>query len=49
TTMSTWGSNTPPESSSAVFVVADSIKIDAPVDKVWDILLDFKAYNEWNP
>ncbi|ESK96702.1 hypothetical protein Moror_6719 [Moniliophthora roreri MCA 2997] len=40
--------STPPESSSAVFVVADSIKIDAPVNKVWDILLDFKAYNEWN-
>ncbi|KAK7045484.1 hypothetical protein VNI00_007737 [Paramarasmius palmivorus] len=46
---SNWGGNTPPEASSAVFVVADSIKIDAPIDKVWEILLDFKSYNEWNP
>ena len=25
------------------------IDIDAPVEKVWGILLDFKSYPDWNP
>ncbi len=25
------------------------IIIDAPADKVWDILVDFDSYSEWNP
>ncbi|KAF7373522.1 hypothetical protein MSAN_00562600 [Mycena sanguinolenta] len=39
---------TPPLASSGVFTVADSILIDAPREKVWEILLDFKGYKEWN-
>ncbi|KAJ6463425.1 hypothetical protein C8R45DRAFT_911602 [Mycena sanguinolenta] len=39
--------STPPLSSSGVFTVADSILIDAPREKVWEILLDFKGYKEW--
>ncbi|KAJ7270741.1 hypothetical protein B0H12DRAFT_1093639 [Mycena haematopus] len=38
----------PPISSSGVFTVADSILIDAPREKVWEILLDFGTYKEWN-
>ncbi|KAF7326643.1 hypothetical protein MVEN_02601400 [Mycena venus] len=38
----------PPLSSSGVFTVADSILIDAPREKVWQILLDFPSYKEWN-
>ncbi|KAJ7629989.1 hypothetical protein DFH06DRAFT_1224539 [Mycena polygramma] len=38
----------PPLSSSGVFTVADSILIDAPRDKVWQVLLDFGSYKEWN-
>ncbi|KAJ6478609.1 hypothetical protein C8R47DRAFT_638870 [Mycena vitilis] len=38
----------PPLSSSGVFTVADSILIDAPREKVWQILLDFGSYKEWN-
>jgi len=26
-----------------------SIKINAPIKKVWSVLTDFKAYPEWNP
>ncbi|KAF8192634.1 hypothetical protein K438DRAFT_1829429 [Mycena galopus ATCC 62051] len=39
---------TPPLSSSGVFTVADSILIDAPREKVWEILLAFGSYKEWN-
>ncbi|KAJ7756238.1 hypothetical protein B0H16DRAFT_1417236 [Mycena metata] len=39
----------PPLSSSGVFSVAHSILINAPREKVWDVLLDFKSYKEWNP
>ncbi|KAJ7456901.1 hypothetical protein FB451DRAFT_1275187 [Mycena latifolia] len=42
------GSGVPPLSSSGVFTVADSILIDAPREKVWEILLDFGSYKEWN-
>ncbi|KAJ6578884.1 hypothetical protein DFH09DRAFT_1148575 [Mycena vulgaris] len=42
------GSGIPPLSSSGVFTVADSILIDAPREKVWEILLDFGSYKEWN-
>ncbi|KAJ6554587.1 hypothetical protein B0H19DRAFT_1154150 [Mycena capillaripes] len=38
----------PPLSSSGVFTVADSILIDAPREKVWQVLLDFGSYKEWN-
>lgn len=32
-----------------VFSVGASSLIDAPIDKVWNILLDFQSYSEWNP
>ncbi|KAJ7730363.1 hypothetical protein DFH07DRAFT_969185 [Mycena maculata] len=41
-------SGVPPLSSSGIFTVADSILIDAPVKKVWQTLLDFGSYKEWN-
>ncbi|KAJ3547573.1 hypothetical protein NM688_g5393 [Phlebia brevispora] len=38
----------PPKAEDSVFAVQSSIVIDAPVDKVWSVLLDFPAYSEWN-
>lgn len=29
--------------------IRTTIEIDAPIDVVWDILVDFPAYSEWNP
>ncbi|KAJ7146088.1 hypothetical protein C8R44DRAFT_7250 [Mycena epipterygia] len=43
------GSGVPPLSSAGVFTVAHSILIDAPPEKVWQILLEFGSYKEWNP
>ncbi|KAI0272636.1 hypothetical protein BC834DRAFT_966632 [Gloeopeniophorella convolvens] len=34
---------------SGVFSIRASVLIDAPRDKVWNVLLDFPAYKEWNP
>ncbi|KAJ7607433.1 hypothetical protein FB45DRAFT_948315 [Roridomyces roridus] len=31
-----------------VFTVSDSILIDAPIEKVWEVLMDFGRYHEWN-
>jgi hypothetical protein len=32
------------------FVVAsDPVEIEAPAEQVWDILVDFERYGEWNP
>ncbi|KAJ7153546.1 hypothetical protein C8R43DRAFT_885558 [Mycena crocata] len=42
------GSGVPPLSSTGVFTVADSILIDAPREKVWQVLLDFGSYKEWS-
>ncbi|KAJ7701584.1 hypothetical protein B0H17DRAFT_1045894 [Mycena rosella] len=39
-------SGVPPLSSTGVFTIADSILIDAPREKVWEILLDFGSYKE---
>ncbi|KAH6904489.1 hypothetical protein BKA70DRAFT_536621 [Coprinopsis sp. MPI-PUGE-AT-0042] len=39
----------PPSASDGVFAVTGSSVIDAPRDKVWEILLDFDSYVEWNP
>lgn len=30
-------------------IITAEINIDAPVTKVWQILLDFEAYGQWNP
>lgn len=37
----------PPLRSSGVFSVSASISIDAPLEKVWTILLDFPSYKKW--
>ncbi|KAJ4476345.1 hypothetical protein C8J55DRAFT_561758 [Lentinula edodes] len=44
-----WGTSTPPPVSSAVFSVSGSIVISAPPEKVWQTLLDFDSYKQWNP
>jgi len=33
---------------SSVFAIRSSISIDAPKQKVWDVLLDFASYKEWH-
>ena len=30
-------------------VASDPVEIDAPIERVWDILVDFERYGEWNP
>ena len=40
-------SSLPPLSSSGVFSVSASSSIDAPLEKVWSILLDFPSYKKW--
>ena len=30
-------------------ILKSEIEIDAPAEKVWDILMDFDGYPEWNP
>lgn len=30
-------------------ITSDVVEIDAPASFVWDILLDFESYKEWNP
>ncbi|KAF8213264.1 hypothetical protein K438DRAFT_1803682 [Mycena galopus ATCC 62051] len=42
-------SGVPPLASSGVFSVGASILIDAPREKVWQILLDLPSYGKWNP
>jgi len=37
-----------PPSADSGWAVTASQTIDAPVDKVWGILLDFPSYSEWN-
>ncbi|KAG7447400.1 uncharacterized protein BT62DRAFT_948474 [Guyanagaster necrorhizus] len=39
----------PPSSSDGVFAVSGSAIIDASIETVWNNLLDFKGYKEWNP
>jgi hypothetical protein len=29
--------------------IKGSIDIDAPIERVWEVLTDFKAYSKWNP
>ena len=30
-------------------VASDPVEIEAPADRVWDVLVDFERYGEWNP
>ncbi|KAG6334787.1 hypothetical protein ID866_4305 [Astraeus odoratus] len=39
----------PPLVEDGVFSLSASIVIDAPRDVVWEVLMDWKAYHEWNP
>ncbi|KAJ7601006.1 hypothetical protein C8J56DRAFT_23715 [Mycena floridula] len=41
-------STIPTLADNAVLILHASIIIDAPVEKVWDILLDFPSYEKWN-
>ena len=29
--------------------IEGSVEIDAPIERVWEVLTDFKAYSKWNP
>ncbi|KAH7919555.1 hypothetical protein BV22DRAFT_1099260 [Leucogyrophana mollusca] len=42
-------SGLPPLASNGVFSVSTSIDIDAPREVVWEVLMDWKSYREWNP
>ncbi|KAI0057623.1 hypothetical protein BV25DRAFT_1357244 [Artomyces pyxidatus] len=42
-------SDAPALFSSAVFYITSSVSIRAPPKNVWDVLLDFPSYSEWNP
>ncbi|KAI0776747.1 hypothetical protein BD413DRAFT_602246 [Trametes elegans] len=39
--------NLPPPTYNGSFTGHASVVIDAPIDKVWDVLLDFPKYSEW--
>ncbi|KAH9916128.1 hypothetical protein B0H21DRAFT_770865 [Amylocystis lapponica] len=41
-------SNLPPASFEGVFEMSASVDIDAPIESVWEILLDFPSYRKWN-
>lgn len=30
-------------------VSSESVEIDAPIERAWEILIDFERYGEWNP
>ena len=31
------------------FMIDTNVDIDAPKEAVWDVLIDFPSYSEWNP
>jgi hypothetical protein len=37
----------PPNAADGVLAVTATTIIDAPIEKVWSILLDFPSYREW--
>lgn len=37
----------PPRVEEGIFSVSASVVIDAPRDKVWEIITDFPSYKEW--
>ncbi|KAK7677266.1 hypothetical protein QCA50_019767 [Cerrena zonata] len=41
--------NLPPLPDGTQWSAGTSITIDAPIDAVWDVLLDWEKYAEWNP
>lgn len=40
-------SSLPPLRSNGVFSASASCSIDAPLEKVWSIMLDFPSYKKW--
>ncbi|GBE86973.1 hypothetical protein SCP_1002180 [Sparassis crispa] len=40
--------NLPPPPFSPIITLGASSIIDAPIEKVWDVLVDFPSYGEWN-
>lgn len=30
-------------------ISSDPVEIEAPIERVWDILVDFERYGDWNP
>ncbi|PSR79939.1 hypothetical protein PHLCEN_2v6840 [Hermanssonia centrifuga] len=38
-----------PEASKAVLALTTSVEIDSPIEKVWQVLLDFPSYPECSP
>ncbi|KAF8490008.1 hypothetical protein F5888DRAFT_1929464 [Russula emetica] len=46
--MSKYDPPLPSQTTSSVFTIRSSISIDAPKQKVWDVLLDFASYKEWS-
>ncbi|CAA7259150.1 unnamed protein product [Cyclocybe aegerita] len=47
------GAQTPPSNlppaTTGIFTVQASVIINAPIEKVWNTLLDFPSYAQWNP
>ncbi|EGO02924.1 hypothetical protein SERLA73DRAFT_176393 [Serpula lacrymans var. lacrymans S7.3] len=41
-------SGLPPVRANGVFALSANIIIDAPREKVWEVLMDWKSYREWN-
>ncbi|KAI0659644.1 hypothetical protein C8Q70DRAFT_1154379 [Cubamyces menziesii] len=41
--------NLPAPTYSGPLTISVSVDIDAPIEKVWEVLLDFPKYGEWNP
>ena len=40
-------SKLPPRAEDAVLAMTASAVIDAPIEKVWEVLVDFPSYPEW--
>jgi len=39
----------PPDISGSIAHVTAEITIDAPIETVWNIIVDFESYTNWNP
>lgn len=39
----------PPVANGTAFAVGTNITINAPIDTVWDVVMDWEHYADWNP